>query len=51
MQLFNLGIKVSMVAPLVLTGQYHQHTVTLKIWEQSIGPVYENVAELNLDVS
>lgn len=48
MQLFNLGIKVSMLAPLVLTGQYHQHTVTLKIWEQSIGSVYESIAELEL---
>lgn len=51
MQLFDLGIKVSMVAPLVLTGQYHQHTVTLKIWEQSIGTVYETVAELDLGVN
>ena len=51
MQLFDLGIKVSMIAPLVLTGQYHQHTVTLKIWEQSIGNVYETVAELDIGIS
>ena len=43
--LFDAGFKASMVAPLCLSGQYHQHTVTMKIWESSIGPVYETIAE------
>jgi nicotinamidase-related amidase len=43
--LFDAGFKASMVAPLCLSGQYHQHTVTMRIWESSIGPVYETVAE------
>jgi hypothetical protein len=47
-QLFSAGFsKVSLIAPLVLTGQYHQHSVTMKIWEQSIGPVYETLPEAN----
>lgn len=45
-QLFSAGFnKVSLIAPLVLTGQYHQHSVTMKIWESSIGPIYETISE------
>jgi len=49
--LFDAGFKVSLIAPLCLTGQYHQHTVTLKIWENSIGQVYETVSEVGVGVS
>lgn len=49
--IFDAGIKASLLAPMCLTGQYHQHTVTLKIWEHSIGPVYETVSELGLGIS
>ena len=46
-QLFSAGFKkVSLIAPLVLTGQYHQHSVTMKIWEQSVGTVYETASEV-----
>ena len=44
--LFDAGFNASMIAPLCLTGQYHQHTVTMKIWENSIGKVYEDIAEI-----
>ena len=46
--LFDAGFTASLVAPLCLTGQYHQHTVTMKIWENSIGPVYETIAETGI---
>ena len=46
--LFDAGFKASMLAPLCLSGQYHQHTVTMKIWENSIGPVYETVSEAGI---
>lgn len=46
--LFDAGFKASMVAPLCLSGQYHQHTVTMRIWESSIGPVYETIAEAGI---
>tara|TARA_R110000868_G_scaffold218576_2_gene469083 strand:+ start:13167 stop:13643 length:477 start_codon:yes stop_codon:yes gene_type:complete len=46
--LFDAGFKASMVAPLCLSGQYHQHTVTMKIWESSIGPVYETISEAGI---
>lgn len=49
--LFDAGFKATMVAPLCLTGQYHQHSVTMKIWENSIGPVLETVAEIGVGVS
>lgn len=49
--LFDAGFKASMVAPLCLSGQYHQHTVTMKIWESSIGPVYETIGEAGIEAS
>ena len=48
MQLFDLNVKVTMIAPLVLSGQSYQHTVTMKIWEASIGQVYENISEIDV---
>jgi nicotinamidase-related amidase len=44
--LFDIGIKPSMVAPLCLTGQFHQMSVLMRMWEQNLGGVYENTHEL-----
>lgn len=49
--LYNAGFVPILVAPLCLTGQYHQHSVTMKIWENSIGPVIETVSEMGVGIS
>lgn len=49
--LFDAGFVPILVAPLCLTGQYHQHSVTMKIWETSIGPVIETVSEMGVGIN
>lgn len=45
--LFDAGFQPVLVPVLCYGNEWYMHSVTSGIWEQSIGPVYQSVAELN----
>ncbi len=44
--LFDVGIKPVLIPPLNYGNEWFNHTVTVRIWEQSIGPVHETAFDL-----
>lgn len=45
--LFEAGLRPVLVPELCYDTDWYQHTVTMRLWEQSIGKVYESVIELD----
>lgn len=50
MCLFDAKLKPCLVPQLCYGNEWYQHTVTMNIWERSLGPVYEYPVEIGLTI-
>lgn len=46
--LFEAGFKPVIIPSLCYGNEWYQHTVTINIWEDSLGEVYENIFDIGL---
>ena len=48
--LFDASIKPSLLPMLCYGNQWYEHTVTMNLWENALGPVYQSPIELGIAI-